>query len=380
LVRGGLFWSVLRAAGLARGDGRDLRRQIRALAALTWAPLVAIAAVQRLTGRPWDPVVLDPAVHVRLLVAVPLLLSAEHAMGTLSERCVQRFVQSGLVPRADGGVRSVLSRGERLRDAWVPEGLMAVAVVAWGQASLWGLVSALGYGLAAQHSMAPLSVARVFWATVSLPVAQILLCRSGWRWAIWSIVLWGLARLPMQPVALHPDRRGGLAFLAEPTWGFAIVVLSVTSVAAAVWAEQVTIDHLPLSADTLPLAEMAVVAFVVTFGPLFVFTKCMWSARFVALRQYDLLAVTYTRAFHRKWIDGDGEGLLGTADIQSMADLGNMLGVLRRMTVVPFGWYDVALLVAALGLPMLPLVFAVTPLHQVLRTLVSVVSAAPLPR
>ena len=47
--------------------------------------------------------------------------------------------------------------------------------------------------------------------------------------------------------------------------------------------------------------------------------------------------------FEEKWIHGgDGaEELLGSADIQSLADLGNSYAVVREMRFVPFGWKDV---------------------------------------
>ena len=57
------------------------------------------------------------------------------------------------------------------------------------------------------------------------------------------------------------------------------------------------------------------------------------------MRQYSLLVLRYNRAFHDKWIQGQaaaGEPLLGTADIQSLADLGNSFEFIQSMRVVPF--------------------------------------------
>jgi len=38
------------------------------------------------------------------------------------------------------------------------------------------------------------------------------------------------------------------------------------------------------------------------------------------------------------------EAILGTADIQSLADLGNSYAVVRQMRIVPFGYNDVTIM------------------------------------
>jgi hypothetical protein len=62
------------------------------------------------------------------------------------------------------------------------------------------------------------------------------------------------------------------------------------------------------------------------------------------------------------------EQLLGTADLQSLADLGNSFEVIRNMRPVPFAMYQ-AVLLAAAAAPMLPLLPTVFPLDElVLRS------------
>jgi len=378
VVRGGPFRRLLGVLRLARDDGRDAWRQTLALVTITWAPLVALAIVQSLATHQRNMLLLDPAVHAHLLLSVPLLVVAEQVMHARSERCMERFVQSGLVSGGAAAIQRVVARGTTLRDAAFPEAALAIAALAAGQASLWGLVSPFGLrslvGLAATPS-----AARLWWAIVALPLAQFLLYRSLWRWAIWSVVLWGLASVDVRPVALHPDRRGGLSFLGEPTLGFAIVVMSVDCSVAGGWGRQMIFDHLPLKSWALPFSEIVLSSFIVALGPLCVFSRCMWRARFAAVRQYDTFALTYARLFHQKWIDlGDTQNLLGTADIQSMADLANTLAIVRGMRLVPFGLYEIVVLLAAIWLPMLPLFLATVPLHELLRRVLGVFVGAAL--
>lgn len=367
VVRGGPFCWLLRLLRLARDDGRDAWRQTLALVTITWAPLVALAIVQSLATHERNMLLRDPAVHAHLLLSVPLLVLAEQVMHGRSERCIARFVQSDLASGGAAAIRRVVARGTAMRDAVFPEAALAIAAFAAGQASLWGLTSPFALGSHVRLAAMP-SAARLWWAIVALPLAQFLLYRSLWRWAIWSAVLWGLASLDVRPVALHPDRRGGLSFLGEPTLGVAIIVMSVDCSVAGGWGRQMIFDHLPLKSWALPFSEIAVSSFVVALGPLCVFSRCMWRARFAAIRQYDMFALTYARLFHQKWVDlGDTENLLGSPDIQSMADLANTVAIVRGMRLVPFGLYEIIVLLAAIWLPILPLFLATVPLHELLR-------------
>jgi hypothetical protein len=56
--------------------------------------------------------------------------------------------------------------------------------------------------------------------------------------------------------------------------------------------------------------------------------------------------------------------LLGSADIQSLADLGNSFAVVREMRIVPFATSDVVRLLVATIFPMTPLLLTIMPLDQ----------------
>jgi hypothetical protein len=371
LVRGGPFRALMRAVHLVRGDGADPWRQSLALVALTWVPLAAFSLVQRLATHHWNALVLDPAVHVRLLVAVPLLVVAEEVMHLLSRRCVDQFVQSSLV--SDGlGIRRVLTRVTLMRDAKLPEVVLAVAALAAGEARLWGRPS--GGPFAIPGWVAAPSFAGIWWGVVALPLSQFLLYRSLWRWILWADLLWRFSRLDVRPVASHPDRCGGLRFLAEPTLGFAVVVMSIDCIVAGTWGGQMVFEHVPLESSALPFSITTAVSLLVGLAPLCVFSNRMWRTRLRAVRQYDLFALEYARLFQRKWIDdvGETESPLGSADIQSMADLANSLAIVRGMRVVPLGVREVAALLAGVWLPSVPLVLLTVPLNELLKRIAGV--------
>ena len=87
------------------------------------------------------------------------------------------------------------------------------------------------------------------------------------------------------------------------------------------------------------------------------------------MRQYSLLVLGYNRAFHEKWIEGqvaEDEPLVGSADIQSLADLGNSFEFIRGMKVVPFSVRVMLQLAVVTLLPALPLVLLVVPIEKIL--------------
>ena len=68
----------------------------------------------------------------------------------------------------------------------------------------------------------------------------------------------------------------------------------------------------------------------------------------------------------------EGEPLVGSADIQSLADLANSFEVVNRMQPVPFGKETIILLVVATALPVLPLMLTMFPLDELIKRLLGI--------
>mgnify|MGYP001354319769 CR=1 FL=1 len=63
------------------------------------------------------------------------------------------------------------------------------------------------------------------------------------------------------------------------------------------------------------------------------------------------------------------EPLLGSADIQSLADLGNSFGLIRDMKSFPFSQQQILQIAVIASLPGLPLIFLVMPVGELLKLL-----------
>jgi hypothetical protein len=79
--------------------------------------------------------------------------------------------------------------------------------------------------------------------------------------------------------------------------------------------------------------------------------------------------------FDRKWLRGGAapdELLIGSSDIQSLADMGNSYQVVREMTWLPFSTKHVLQLGVMSLAPVLPLTLTMVPLDQLLDRLLKI--------
>jgi hypothetical protein len=107
-------------------------------------------------------------------------------------------------------------------------------------------------------------------------------------------------------------------------------------------------------------------------GPLLMFTPQMARAKREGLADYGLLAQRYVESFEQKWIRDPAysDELLGAADIQSLADLGNSYALVREMRSVPFGLEDVSRLAATTAAPLLPLLLTIFSLEELIMRII----------
>jgi hypothetical protein len=113
-----------------------------------------------------------------------------------------------------------------------------------------------------------------------------------------------------------------------------------------------------------------VVAVVTIVGPLTVFAGVLLQTKRTGLHQYGTLATAYTGSFHQKWIKDQNpqrEPLLGSSDIQSLADLGNSYGYVEKMKPLPVDLRTLLHLVVASLLPLTPLLLTVMPLKDIVK-------------
>ena len=204
---------------------------------------------------------------------------------------------------------------------------------------------------------------------LSVPMAQFILLRWYFRLFIWGRFLWQVSRLPLVVRPTHPDRAGGFAFLAGSAFSFAPVLFAQGVMLSGLIASRVLYAGQSALDFRIEAATLVVVFVVIIVTPLLFFSPRLAAAQRVALREYGALASDYVREFDRKWLRGGAsaeEALVGSADIQSLADLAGSYDIVREMMPFPFGRRMLIQLVVVTAAPLAPLVLTVIPLRELM--------------
>jgi hypothetical protein len=211
---------------------------------------------------------------------------------------------------------------------------------------------------------------------VSLPIVQFILLRWLWRYLIWCWLLWRISRLDLHLVPTHPDRAAGLGFLGMAQVKYALIIFAISSLLSSHIGLEILFGGASLTNYKVTILGYVALILITFLGPLLVFSPKLFDARRNGLLEYGTLANEYTQSFERKWIRKgapEGEALIGSADIQSLADLANSFEIVRKMGSVPFDLNTAILpMVAAAAIPFLPLTLTVLPFGELIKKVIGI--------
>lgn len=375
LVSGGLFNALLERLHLLRPPVELMRKRTLVLCGITWLPLLVMSMLE---GNAWGsrvtlPFLHDVGTHARFLVAIPLLFLADFFAYTHMPPTLEQFTKRHIIdPKDHAEFEAILARVPKLTGAILPEVIcLLIAYTAghlvWARAfsseSTWYLASG-------ERSMAG------FWYEwVSLPLLRFLFFRWFYRLGVWAYALFKISRLPLNLVASHPDRVGGLGFLNQVSAFFLPLISAWGVLLSGQVAAKMISEGLDLKSFKFEGIGVLIIAVLFILAPLLFFTPILLQARRRGLREFGALGARYTREFEEKWIQGKekNEPLVGSADIQSLADLANSYEVVKRMNMVIISRGAILQVLWALALPCLPLLLTVIPLSELLKRLLKLV-------
>lgn len=380
LVLGGPLFQLYRRAHLSGGALELLLRRVLVITLFAWLPLLLLSVLDghTLAGAVKISFLRDIEAHVRFLVALPALIIAELVVHRRISPLVRRFVERRIVvaedfPAFDRAVNSAV----RARNSVALELMLLVLVYTVG---LWMWRSQIALGAATWYAKPEathlhLTLAGYWYAFVSIPIFQFILLRWYMRLVLWFRFLWQVSRLNLRLTAAHPDRAGGIGFLGKSSYAFAPILFAQGALLAGLIANRVLYEGRALLAFKMEAAGLVGLFVLLILGPLVMFTPQLANAKRSGSAEYGLLANRYVFGFEEKWIRGGAQEtseLLGTADIQSLADLANSYSVVSEMRFVPFGLEDILRLAAATAAPLLPLTLTIFSLEELLTRLVKI--------
>jgi hypothetical protein len=379
LVLGGPLYQLFLRTRLARAPLDLLYRRMVGISLVAWLPLLVLSIVEgHASGGVGVPFLHDVEAHVRYLVALPLLILAELVVHLRLRHAVGQFLQRGIVPPEEQSrFGDIVASAMRLRNSVSVEVILFALVYTvghyvWQQGQTFSTAT---WFVSARDSGPQLTWAGFWYAWISIPIFQFILLRWYFRLVLWIRLLWQVSRLELRIFPTHPDRAGGLGFLVETAAAFAPVLVAQSALLAGMIGGRIFFHGASLPDFQSEIAVTIVVLMLLVLAPLLLFSGHLVAAKRQGINEYGPLASRHAAEFDRKWIRGGApadEPLVGSADISSLADLGNSFDVIQRMRAFPFSWETVIQLAVTVALPILPLLLTMFPLDELLVKLVQV--------
>jgi hypothetical protein len=234
-------------------------------------------------------------------------------------------------------------------------------------------VAAVSSWHTSQHG---LTSAGWWFAAISAPLMRFMLYRWIFRYLIWALLLWRISRLNLHLMPTHPDRAAGLDFLSLTQARFGILFCALGCIFAGQVVNSLVHEGAPLASFKFLMAGFLALSLIVGLLPLTLLAPKLMQVRRAGLREYGRLGHQYTEAFDRKWVhtqEQPAEPLLGTGDIQSLADLGNSYAVVQEMEIAPISKRLVVQLAVQAGLPLVPAIVLGTPTSELVNAVLKMV-------
>jgi hypothetical protein len=352
-------------------------RRIIALVTLTWLPLLILSAKDGLAiGHQVEvPFLYDFSMYGRFLLALPLFILAEIVIDPAIRRAVEEFVDSRIIQEKElTQFEEVLYKTQRFRDSAILEllllGLAFVPVFLFQ--SDWGV------GANSWHTIDHALTSGGWWfATVSSPLLRFVIYRWLFRYFIWALLLWRIIRLNLHLIPTHPDHAAGLGFLSLAEGCFGILFCAFGCIFAGRVVNRLIHEGVHLASFKFLMAGFLALSVIVGLLPLTLFAPKMAHVRTVGLREYGKLGHHYTESFDLKWVypaEVPSDPLLGTSDIQSLADLGNSYAIIEQMSIAPITKRLTVRLAVQAGFPLIPVIILGTPAAELVNAVLKMVT------
>lgn len=361
-------------------DPRGCLRLALTMAFITWVPLTLLSTLSgtAFSGAVAQPFFRDVTPHVRFLFALPLLILADLIVGPNIARVSTQFLASGLVPDSSfDGFNRAVKAAISLRDSRRTE--LIILAIAY-MTAMSNVNRELGTGTSSWLAIgggtaSHLTLAGWWYVLLSVPVYQFFIFRWVVRLLIWMVFLFRVSRLDLQIVPTHPDGAAGLGFVGQALAPTSVIILAASSVLCSSIGTQVIYRDAKIHEFIPAFVVFVVVALAAFLLPFAVFLPKLAFARRDGLVAYGSLATRYTQLFDRKWVrveENVDEELLGTGDIQSLADIGNSLDRIKSMKLFPVELTDLRALFVAALLPAIPLALTQVALKDLLGVLAKI--------
>jgi len=300
LAQGGPCYRIFRWTGLADEELRRTKLRVAVIVGVVWLPLLILSLYDASAhgGDARIPFLYDYSLHAKFLIALPILLAAERYVYIRLGLFARMFIGRNIVREADvPKFTDAIQKTHRIRDSWLLEvGLLVIVVVigTWFWRSQMALQSPTWYATPTTGSL-NLTSAGWWLVFVSTPLIQFITVRWYARFFIWFWFLRRVSKLDLNIVPSHPDRIGGLGFLAKATYSFAPVLFAQGTVLSGRIANAMLHEGRDLMSFRIDIAMFVLLFVGAVVTPLLVFVPALIKAKRRGLAEFGSFASSAIR-------------------------------------------------------------------------------------
>jgi len=305
LFTAGPLYRLQEKFGLVREGNRGLGLIALYSVCIAWAPMALLAAAEGLAIGPtrFSSFLMDFAVNVRFLIALPVFLLGETTCERQLQTVVQQFQNAGLVlEKARAQFQDVVQDIVQLSSSGrVAAGLLVLAFLH----SLIAFMFIIHYPemtwrIGGGDGRHVLTLAGGWYFLVSFPMYSFVLLRWVWRLGLWWRLLWRISRLELDLSPAHRDGAAGLGFLSESLLAFGGFAFAVTATTAGEVADYVVYDGASPLQYEWEVGGLLAALLIMIAGPLMLFVRQLYEAKDSAVFQYGALVSRQIQQLERE--------------------------------------------------------------------------------
>lgn len=361
LVRGGVLYRLLVTLRVIPPDGLGIGRRIVLGIAITWLPLVILAA---LAGRLFQSNVDEPflphyGVHTKFLLALPIMIAMERLVDKWVSMVPREFLRRGMVRESNRqAFDQILLSAQRMRDSTLV--FIACAAVA-GLIVLYRSRFVLhahdtAWALSKAHDYLSLSAGGWWYILVAQPIFIFLSAQWLLRLLILFVMLRRISSLDIHLIPTHPDHRAGLGFLEVIPLALAPLAFAQSSIIAGSWAHDVLYHNLHVDSLKISAIVLVLVMTLLCLAPLLPLRWSLLHIKWMNLLEYGALFSRHGQLIEKKWIlkEPVEDELLAAPEFGPVADITTLYDGLKSIRVLPVDQRVILTLLVAAALPLLP--------------------------
>lgn len=375
LVRGGSAWDLQYRLGLLAADGLPTVAGAAKVAAFCWLPMALLAG---LDARNWNlqyehSFFTDLESYSRYLIAIFILLITDRATDNRLHKLLVTFEDTGIVNREmHAEFFSRIVAGDRRTSSSLAEAIMLALSVLVVMISAYYLTqNNLAHWQSPMTGFAgPFSPAGWWSLLVSAPLYFFLMFRWLWRLIVWTLLMRDIGKLPLQLVATHPDKAGGLGFLTIFPAMFLPLVFSLSMVFATGILQTLLIEGGQVTELEYTVFAWLMLVLIFFVGPLGLFTPRLLALKEQSILDYGTMVSHYNRMAESKILDDFAQGRpIDNETVSLLSDISAGLDTIKSMKIMPVEFFALIPLIVSALLPLIAVAAIKFPMGSLLWSL-----------